>query len=507
MTVRTPTHPRTSESRRRGRFGRRPAPAAAGPPETPTRSAPARAPRSAKRKRLLQSLGLYEVEEETIFTSTRQAGCLNTALVSTHPPLAGPIMGIDVETGQPVCTDPHELYTQKRITAPNVVILGDVGSAKSSLVKTQYVLRAVACGRTVAVFDRKNQEGVGEYERAAQVCDEKATVLRFDRSGGTRINLLDPKIATRSVQTKAGPAAADNEVNPRVGQDRLLVMVAEHAHGPLTSDEHWALRTAHRTALARAQAAGRVAVLADVVDALYNPEPGAVPRPHLESEGIVTRRRVIEWGLGLAMDLERLIDGDLSGLLDGETTLGDDLEDASLIVFDTSAIDEDDPALAILMAVVASYLTSRWSTRPGRKRIIVLEEGYHTTRLHKVASILRSLAKRGRGIGLAFVTVVHHLGDVPPDSDAMSLIRETQIVHIYQQSRDDDIAQVITMFGLPDWASETLGTLQPGQHILRINVEPARLVRHMRTRLEKWVTDTDQAMTGDVQRRPAPEAA
>lgn len=439
--------------------------------------------------------GSYEESDETVFVSTRQAGALNPAIVSTHPPLAGPITGIDMDTGQPVSTDPHELYDQKRITSPNVVVLGDISSGKSSLVKTQYCIRPVALGRQVAVFDRKDQQGRGEYVKAAEVC--KAPVIRFARSGGTTINLLDPRISATSL---------DDSGDERVGQDRLLLMVAEHAHGRLSSTAHYALRAAHRAALERAHQENRVATLHDVVDALYDPAPSAVPRPHLEERNLVTTDRVIEWGLELAMDLERFIDGDLSGLIDRETSADLDL-DSPLLVFDTSALPEESPALALVMALVSSFLTAVWSHRPGQ-RLIVLEEGYHTTRLQSpgttsVATILRSLAKRGRGIGLSFVTVFHHISDVPENSDAMSLIREADVIHIYQQSRADDAKQAIEQFRLPSRLYDTLGSLPVGCHILRVGSEAPRRVRHIRTQLETWMTDTNEGMTG--RRMAAPE--
>ncbi len=446
------------------------------------------------RRRLAQFLGRYETVRETIFTSTRQAGALNPAIVSTHPPLAGPITGIDVTTGQPVATDPHELYDQGRITSPNVVILGDISSGKSSLAKTVYVTRPVALGRQVAVFDRKLQQGTGEYRRAAELCE--VPVIKFARTGGTSINLLDPRIATTSL---------DAEENSRVGQDRLLLMVAEHAHGALDSREHYALRTAHSAALDTAASQGRTATIHDVVNALYNPGEGSVPRPHLDTEGIVTRSDLITWGLDLALDLDRFITGDLSGLLDRETSEDMNL-DAPLLVFDTSALPEESPALALVMALVSTFLASVWSLKPG-KRIIVLEEGYHTTRLQSqgsmsVATILRSLAKRGRGIGLAFVTVVHHVSDVPADSDAMSLIREADIVHVFRQSRADDARQVVDLFRFPPRVFDMLGTLAKGVHVVRIGTEPARKIQHIRTRLEEWLTDTDEAMTGRQVHQP-----
>ncbi|UCM87994.1 type IV secretory system conjugative DNA transfer family protein [Streptomyces marincola] len=435
------------------------------------------------RGRLRHALGRAELAEETIFTSTRQAAALNPAVVATHPALAGPITGVDLATGQPVTTDPHALYEQGRVTSPNVLVLGDISSGKSSLVKTQYCVRQVACGKQVVVLDRKNQQGRGEYERAAAECG--ATPVRFARTGGTAINLLDPRISTTSESGGDG----------RVGQDRLLLMVAEHAHERnLSPRQRYALRTAHRTALERARGDGRVATLHDVITALYDPADNAIPRPHLRTEGVVSRRDVIGWGLDLALDLERFVNGDLSGLIDRETSTDLDL-DARLIVFDTSALPEDSPALSLVMALVATFLSAVWAQHPGR-RLIVLEEGYHTARLEKVAGVLRSLAKRGRGIGLSFVTVVHHLSDIREDSDAMSLVREAGIVHVYRQSREDDAAQVLRQFRLPDTLNRQLAALAQGVHVLRIGHEPARMVQHLRTRLETAITDTDQAMTG-----------
>jgi hypothetical protein len=445
--------------------------------ETPT---PPTRPRP--RSRLHERTGRAELTTETIFTSTRQAAALNPAIVSTHPALAGPITGIDLATGQPITTDPHALYDQGRVTSPNVLILGDISSGKSSLVKTQYCVRQVACGKQVVVLDRKNQQGRGEYERAAAECG--VVPVRFARTGGTAINLLDPRISTTSESGGDG----------RVGQDRLLLMVAEHAHERrLDSRQRYALRTAHATALRRARDEDRVATLHDVVAALYDPAPDAVPRPHLHRDGIVTRRTVIEWGLDLALDLERFITGDLSGLIDQTTSTDLDL-DAPLIVFDTSALPEDSPALSLVMALVATFLSAVWAQRDGQ-RLIILEEGYHTARLDKVASVLRSLAKRGRGIGLSFVTVIHHLSDILEDSDAMALIREAGIVHVYRQSREDDAAQALRQFRLPHTLNAQLAALAQGVHVLRIGHEPARVVQHLRTPLEVEITNTDQAMT------------
>lgn len=441
-----------------------------------------------KRNRLLDRIGMYAITEDPIFTSTRQAEALNPALVSTHRPLAGPMVGFDVDTGNAVSCDPHFLYAQGRITSPTVVILGDVGKGKSSLVKTVYVARQVAMGRQVAVFDRKNQQGVGEYHGVAKLCE--GTTVTFSRTKGTAINLLDPRIASTSL---------DGDEDTRVGQDKLLLMAAEFAHGRLTSKEHHALRAAHRAAIAAAKLANRHATIRDVIEALYNPEAVAVPRPRLLTSGLVNVNDVTNWGMDLALDLERFVDGDLSGLIDGTTSEGIDWN-AKLLVFDTSELDESSPALSMVMALVATFLSSVWSSTNGQ-RVIVVEEGYHTVGLQgagsvSVAGILRSLVKRGRGIGLAFVTVVHHISDIPEDSDVMSLIREAEIIHTFKQSRDDDQRRAVDAFGFPTWLAPLLGSLVTGVHVLKIGAEPGQIVRHIRTPLEAGVTNTDAAMLG-----------
>ncbi|MGN7704967.1 hypothetical protein [Cellulosimicrobium sp. 22601] len=445
----------------------------------------------ARRRRLWDRFGWYDVAVPAPFTSTRQAEALNTALVATHPPLSGPLLGVNVQTGQPETCDPHELYAQRRIGSPNVVILGGVAMGKSTLTKLQYVVRAIALGRQVVVFDRKVQQGKGEYHRAAQVCG--GTVLPFSRRGGCTVNILDPRISTTSYQ--------DSEGEDVVGQDELLEMVATQAHGALSSDERAALRAAHRKALREAAAAGRVAVLRDVVDALYEPDESAIPREHLSASGWVTVRDVFEWGRRLAQDLERYLEGDLSGLIDGETQGPDgkplDLS-APLIVVDTSRLPEESPALSLVMAIMASYLASVWSMTVGQ-RLIIIEEGYHAARLPSVAAVFRALAKRGRGIGLSVVTVFHHISDVPVDSDMMSMIREAEIIHVFRQDKSTDAEAVINLFNFPAWVRPHLALLDQGVHIAKIGTEPPKLVNGVRTPLEEWITDTDAAMLGQEQ--------
>ena len=90
------------------------------------------------------------------------------------------------------------------------------------------------------------------------------------------------------------------------------------------------------------------------------------------------------------------------------------------------------------------------------QRVLILEEGYHAIRLPGVAAVVRSLAKRGRGLGLSVVTVVHHVSDVPADSDGIALLREAGIVHIFAQETQAD-RDAAALYGLPAPSSPAAG--------------------------------------------------
>ncbi|MDO5287112.1 MAG: hypothetical protein Q4G45_09895, partial [Actinomycetia bacterium] len=292
-----------------------------------------------------------------------------------------------------------------------------------------------------------------------------------------------------------------------VGQDELLVLVATEAKGAdLSPQERWALAAAHRAAISRARAAGRVAVLGDVVDALYAPDPDSVPGPRdpaagapvLDHTGLVDTTEVTRWGLTLALALERLIQGDLSGILDGPTEGPDgqplDL-DAPLLVIDTSALPESSAALGLVMAVMTTFLMSRWVTVPGYKHVVV-EEGYSADGLGAVPSMFRTLAKRSRGVGVSIWSVFHHVSDVAPGSPLTALIRETELAFIFRQSKPEDAQMIVDLLGLPEPVTDLLMQLGRGQYLLhRGRRLPPTLVAQFWTPLEQRITDTDTAMT------------
>jgi hypothetical protein len=431
-----------------------------------------------------------------MFTTTRQAGCLNPIRVA-EAPVRGPLLGVSLTSDLPVTLSLHELYRQGVITAPNAVILGHYGIGKSTLIKGAYVLRALAVGARGCVFDRKLQQDgsstqSGEYLRLAQVAGGTRVVL--DRRCGCRINIFDPMLS------------AHGSDDGLVGQDELLTMVTEVAlRRALDDKEEFVLPVAHSAGLRVAENMGRAAELADVINALYLPDSASIPGPEidgvkaLEAAGVVSRRSLIEWGLPVALALEKYLPGgELSGLIDGQTRDADggplDLS-ARLLVFDTSALTEGSTALALMLMIVAAYLQAYWMRIPGDK-ILVLEEAYNFDLLIGIAAMLRTITKRGRASGTAVVSALHHLSDPKTGSDLWALVKETDVAHLFRQASTEDAKQIAEFFRLSDRAAALLPLLPRGCHLLKIAEQPLQVVQQIRTVQETWMTSTDDGMAG-----------
>ncbi|GAA3605801.1 hypothetical protein [Microlunatus ginsengisoli] len=458
-------------------------------------------PRGLRRYRFLDRLGWYEVaDRDATITSTRQVVATNPALIRSQPPFSGGPTGLDEQTGMYVGSDPFVLYDRGIVESINVVLVGDVGVTKSSFVKNHYLQDAIYAGRQVCCFDRKrNRDRNSEYDPSARIVEasgKRVARIRFDRAGnGARVNILDPRIIARG-----------GDQYDTVGQDELLQMVAELLHGPLTSEERFALSAAHRQAMAGAAREGRVPVLSDVVDALFQPDLAYLPAA-LAASGHVGAKDMLGYGLRLGFDLHGALDGTLSGLIDGPTRDADghDLDlGAVLIVVHTSSLQDGSAALMLVMAIMSTFISSVWSMSP-RQSVVIIEEGY-TADFPSVAAILRSLAKRGRGVGVSLVLVLHHLSDIDTDSPLAALFRETGVIHLLRQAQLAEAKHTNDLLGLGD-LTETIQQLAKGTHILiegRPELRPPRVVCHVRTDLDRWANYTDAAITGGADAPPGP---
>lgn len=442
------------------------------------------------RRRVPDDLDWYEVTEpDAHVTSSHQAPALVPALMRTSWPFAGWPLGIDSQTGLCWSSDPYLLRELNIIQSLSAVIIGDIGQAKSTLVKLHYVLGQLAVGRKSVVFNRKrNRDGeANEYEKCAQYAQASGlgvSRLLLDQNGGAKINILDPHLLS------SGGAST-------VGQGQLVEMVISVATDgqPITAVERGMLHAGLAQAQTVTLAEGRDPTLHDLTWALFNPDPAFLPDP-VQAGGRWDADRMAAAGARIGWALQAAITGSLRGLIDGPTCdeYGQPLQlDADLLMIDTAELADGSPALALMMAIMATYLDAVWASQEAQG-IAVIEEGYSAD-LPAVGQVLRTLAKRGRAVGLSLVFVLHHFSDIPADSPLSALYREAGIAHIFKQEKPIDAQQCAETLGVEELL-DTIQTLHPGEHLLfegDRSKRPPRRISNIRTDAERWITYTEDA--------------
>jgi len=411
-------------------------------------------------------------------STTRQAEILNTAVIGAPTGTRGVVTGRDVLSKTPIAHDPVTAYNAqpRLISSPNVVVMGDVGSGKSSFVKTACVVRPLIMEyRRAVVFDKKDRAGEGEYSELAR--EFGAEPIRFtDDGNGTRLNLLDPMISRGTGAT---------------GQLRLLKVVTRLARNdqPLNEWEEEALRSALRSTLAQYEGKRRHATLADVLPALASTADDAGYGDHSPQ----ARDKLHQAGLSVQFTLNTLLD-DYAGLLDGETSSTVDLAH-KLTSWDISQLPDDGPSVPIVMAIGHMWLLGRLREDRGWHTSCVYEEGWHIA-AGPSASLARANQKLSRGLGLSNVFVFHKGTDIPADSPGMAMVQEAQSVYVYRQSRPEDALWCQQTFNFAPERAQDITTLSDGHHYFKYGSHVETLVKHIRSEWETQITNTDEGMQG-----------
>lgn len=422
--------------------------------------------------------GYYSAQTNGAPTTTRQAQILNPAVLAPPTGSEGIAIGRDKLTHSLAAHDPFTAYQNKEITSPAVVVLGVIGSGKSSLVKTVYVLRPLLLQkRRVIVLDRKDEQGAGEYSDLVAKVRGDHYQYRIG-GGGTRLNPLDPRIA---------------DVVGLDGQMRLLRAMLERANDskPMTIEARTQLRWAHREVLRQAEQDGKVPVLDMMASNL-----GRMDYPELTGYSAAAKERSHQAGLRVRELLNESLSSELAGLFDGPTSSNVSLN-AKLASHDISQLPVDGPATAMVVAVAQALLLGMLRTDRGHGTYFVVEEGWDMVN-GPVAKQMAANQMLARGLGLANVAVMHHIAQVSKDSEAIALLREPQTVHLFRQDKATDIEEVVTMFGLDPQSADTLAKLEQGHHLMKIGGRPEIPIEHVRSELEKQLTHTDSAMLMDV---------
>jgi len=394
------------------------------------------------------------------------------------------------------CFDPWECYALGKLTSPNMVVIGQIGRGKSAFVKS-FIWRQRCFGRQCWVLDPK-----GEYEALALACG--GSPLRLGPGLGLRLNPLDvgssghpapvPAPALPS-SVEAGPAS-HNELGaggPALAPahqrraELLGALLSSSLGRPLQPEE----RAAADVALGAVEERSAVPTLPLVAEALLNPGPGHAQALGTDTEGL--RRD----GRQVALELRRLVHGDLAGMFDGETSAGVDLG-AGMVVLDLSRLYAS-PALGLLMVCALSWLQSAL-VAGSTKRLVVLDEAWAVLSHLATARWLQATFKLSRAYGVANVAVVHRLSDLKAAGQdgsqeqrlAEGLLADAETRVVFGQA-PGEAERAGQLLGLSRTEQVLLGQLPRGVALWRVG-QTSYVVRHHLSEEEKALADTDGAM-------------
>jgi hypothetical protein len=400
----------------------------------------------------------------------------------------GVLIGRDLLGGSFVY-DPFDLYRQGVVTNPNMVVVGQIGRGKSAFLKS-YLWRQAVFGRHAWVVDPK-----GEYGPLAAAWDVVPVALR--PGGVVRLNPLDTDWSVKSHDAAADDGVEDSVASPD-GRRRvaLTASLSEACLGrELRPRERAAIDAAVCAATRQAGAGGAAPTLPQVVDALLDPDAGA------PLELRTTRDALVEDGRDAALELRRLVYGDLRGMFDGPTTPGLTLE-APLVVLDLSAVYHS-PALGVLMACAAAWLQTAIRAHHRHRIILVVDEAWAILRNLGVARWLQNSWKLSRAHGVANVAVLHRLSDLQGVGHAGSeqvhlaegLLSDSETRVVFAQS-PGETAATAELLGLTQTERDLVTQLRRGTAVWKVG-RRSFLVEHRLASTERQIVDTDQAMAGD----------
>jgi hypothetical protein len=386
---------------------------------------------------------------------------------------SGPLVGRDL-LGDSFCFDPWDLYRQGALTNPNVLVVGQIGRGKSSLIKT-IVWRQLAFGRRAWIVDPK-----GEYGPLAAACG--CTPIRLEPGGTVRLNPFD----VMGYQDFGG---SDRVVRGRT--DLICSLVGSSLGRQLGPSE----RTAVELGVRAASVGAARPTLRDVVGAMLDPDARLAASVRTDALGLA------EEGRAAALELRRLVDGDLSGMFDGPTSADLDLGSA-VVILDLSAVFAS-PALPLLMTCATAWLQAILTSGPGAKRLVVVDEAWAILRDLSTARWLQSTFKLSRSLGVANLAVVHRLSDLravgaegsAEQRLAEGLLADSETRVVFGQAPSEaDVTR--RLLGLTSTEGDLITQLPRGVALWKVG-ERSFLVEHAVGPTEAVLIDTDGAMRED----------
>jgi type IV secretory pathway VirB4 component len=212
-----------------------------------------------------------------------------------------------------------------------------------------------------------------------------------------------------------------------------------------------------------------------------------------------TTDRLAHEGRTVALELRRMVDGELRGLFDAPTE-GVGL-DGDVVVLDVSGAARAGAVPVVLCCAAAALEAAAPGARRART-LVVLDEAWSLLSSEGSARWLQSSFKLARARGVAHVLVLHRLSDLAaagPSGSltaalAAGLLRDVETAVLFAQPLAE-AAALAELLGLTAAERDVVARLPRGVALWRVG-RSRSVVRHALSEAEASFVDTDAAMRG-----------
>jgi hypothetical protein len=369
--------------------------------------------------------------------------------------------------------DPYELYRRQVLTHPALLVIGDMGSGKSSLVKT-YLRRSRALFRRgIWCLDPKGENGPLMQSLGA-------TSVKLGRGLPMRINPLE---------FVAGDGGEEEGAQVTLLSGLLQWILRR----PLAVEEQQiVLETWHDLA----RRSDHAPDLPSVLQSLSSPHPDLARLLGFRGEA-----EYAEACRPLALGTRALLTGPLAGICDGPTS--PELRDLKDVVNVDLSMVLSTPAFEPVLRCASAWSAALISHIAGQQQLIFhVEEAWAVLQDLDLVRRLQAQMRLARATGVQTILVMHHLSDLGRMADtgtelhksAEQLLALTQTQVIYRQSTADtnDLRQLL---GLNATEVDRILHLRVGEALWRVNGR-SFVVQHRVAPGEWDLIRTDAAMVG-----------
>ncbi|MER5973293.1 hypothetical protein ABT112_26805 [Streptomyces sp. NPDC002055] len=370
---------------------------------------------------------------------------ITAPLVASSTRFPGIPIGRSLLDGRPFHLSPV-MADAAILPSTNTLALGGLGSGKSTTAKARAHREHREYGDQFVVIDAAENGAAGEWSPVTH-----AVGGRVIQAGNFTLNPCSDLFP---------PAVREQLV-------RSLILAVEVA----------ALTPQATHALQHALNHPKAASLNGLVEALVFPQDGRWPAAKLA-----------EWGEGAAIALSRYTEGSLRGIFDGQDASLPPT-DLPIISFDFTGLDRNSPAIPSLMAAVTCWVEHVWLPQaPAAHRHLVLEEAWQVLLSPATAALIQRQLKNSRRAALSLDVVMHTLSDLGTGR-AQDLARLCEIAHVGRLG-PEEAAVVGAVLGLPQWATDAIPTLGPGQAVWKVGPGHVDIIQTVLTEEEAKLTDT-----------------